>query len=73
MKQVIAERLKKLRESYNLSQREVAEKLYITQAAYSLIEKGRNSLGMEHVVRLSNLYNTTPDYIILGDTITPEE
>ncbi len=60
-------RLKELRNSLGFSQTYVAGKLFISQGAYSLIEHGSNSLGSEHLLRLSELYNVTADYILTGE------
>lgn len=49
-------RLRKLRETAGWSQQEVAEKLYISQAAYSRLEKGETELTMTRLLRLSEIY-----------------
>lgn len=66
MKYTIALRIKELRMSSRLSQQQVAKKLFITQAAYSLIETGRNMIAVDHVIRLSEFYQRTTDYLLLG-------
>lgn len=66
-REIISKRLKELRRKHNFSQSYVAEKLFISQAAYSLIENNQNALTAEHLVRLSKLYKTTADYILTGD------
>lgn len=63
----IGNRLKKLRKSHKLSQIYVAEKLFISQAGYSLIEKGKNSVSPEHLIRLSQLYNKPANYFLTGN------
>lgn len=62
----IPQRLKKLRLLSKFSQQEVANQLFITQAAYSLIETGHNSIMVDHIIRLSKLYKRTTDFLILG-------
>ena len=79
MKQRVAigSRLKELRKKYKFSQQFVAEKLFISQAAYSLIENSQNGIVSEHVIGLSNLYEVTTDFILKGDDmlirISPSE
>lgn len=68
MKFSIAKRIRELRRTEKLTQKQVAEKLFISQAAYSLIEKGQNCLGVEHVIRLSKMYDVTTDFILMGET-----
>ncbi|WP_300436854.1 helix-turn-helix transcriptional regulator [Christiangramia sp.] len=65
----IAKRIRKLRQSKNWTQKNVAEKLFISQAAYSLIEGGQNGISVNHVIRLSKIYHTTTDFILIGKTI----
>jgi transcriptional regulator with XRE-family HTH domain len=57
----IGNRLKELRKKNKFSQQFVAENLFISQAAYSLIENSQNGIVSEHVVGLSNLYEVTTD------------
>lgn len=63
----LGNRLKQLRKRNQFSQQFVAENLFITQAAYSLIENSQNGIIAEHVVGLSDLYEVTTDYILKGD------
>ncbi|HSI69763.1 MAG TPA: S24 family peptidase [Gillisia sp.] len=63
----IGSRLKELRKKNKFSQQYVAEHLYISQAAYSLIENSQNGIVAEHIVGLSNLYEVTTDFILKGD------
>lgn len=63
----IGTRLKELRKKNKFSQQFVAENLFISQAAYSLIENSQNGIVAEHVVGLSNLYEVTTDFILKGD------
>lgn len=63
----IGSRIKKLRQKHNFSQTYVANKLFISQAAYSLIESSQNGIVSDHIIKLSKLYNVTTDYILKGD------
>lgn len=62
----IAKRIRKLRRSKGWTQKQIAEKLFISQAAYSLIESGQNHVGVEHEIRLSEMYDIPTDYILMG-------
>lgn len=72
----LGNRLKQLRKTKQFSQQFVAQNLFITQAAYSLIENSQNGIIAEHVVGLSDLYDVTTDYILKGENhlirISPE-
>lgn len=63
----IGKRIKKLRQESNFSQTHVAEILFISQAAYSLIETSQNGIVAEHIIKLSRLYNVSTDYILTGE------
>lgn len=64
----ISERLKKLRAKNKYSQAFVAEKLFVSQSAYSLIEGTQNAITAEHIVRLSKLYGVTTDFLLTGNS-----
>lgn len=63
----IGERIRDLRKQNGYSQTLVAEKLFISQAAYSLIENSQNGIAVDHIINLSRLYRITTDYILKGD------
>lgn len=57
-------RLKDLREDHDLSQKEIAKVLNITQQQYSLYENGNRSLPIDFLYQLAKFYQTTTDYIL---------
>lgn len=57
-------RIRDLREDSNKSQFEVAKFLGLQQNSYSQIETGKNTLQIDHLIKLSNLYDTSTDYIL---------
>lgn len=57
-------RIRDLREDNNKSQFEVAKFLGLQQNSYSQIETGKNTLQIDHLIKLSNLYETSTDYIL---------
>lgn len=57
-------RLKDLREDRDMTQREVAEYLNVTQKAYSRYERGERNIDIETLAKLATLHETTVDYII---------
>lgn len=63
----IGKRIKNLRKKNNFSQTYIAEKLFISQAAYSLIESSQNGIAVEHIITLSKLYDVTTDFILKGE------
>ena len=57
-------RLKDIREDKDMTQKEVAEYLKITQQQYSLYENGKRTLPVDLLIELSKLYKLSTDYIL---------
>lgn len=57
-------KLKKLRTSHNLSQREVASKLNISPSIVSGYETGERTPSTETLLALSHLYKCSTDYLL---------
>lgn len=57
-------RIKELREDNDLTQQQVADYLQIDQSNYSKIEKGKQYLKDEILVKLANFYCTSIDYLL---------
>ena len=58
-------RIKDLREDNDFTQQQVADRIGITQRKYSYIETGTQPLTDEILIALSNLYDTSVDYILM--------
>ncbi|WP_156009445.1 helix-turn-helix domain-containing protein [Streptococcus ruminantium] len=65
------QRLKDLREDFDLTQKDVADHLNLTHSAYAKIERGDRQLSVEVLIKLSNLYIVSTDYL-LGLTNYPK-
>ena len=57
-------RLFDLREYADLSQKDLAKKLGVTQQTYSLWEKGTKIIPLKHLNNLCNYYKTSMDYVL---------
>mgnify|MGYP000286553510 FL=1 len=57
-------RLKDLREDNDLLQRDVAEYLNIRQNTYSQYENGQRQLPIDVLIKLSEFYKVSTDYIL---------
>ena len=64
IKENISQQLRKLRESKNLTQKEVASKLNVDRSTYSYWENAKTEPSIKHLIKLSKIYNVTIDYII---------
>lgn len=59
----IRRRIKGLREEKNLSQKEIAQILGISQRTYSYYETNRD-IPISVLIKLANFYNVTTDYLL---------
>ena len=58
-------RIKDLREDNDLTQQNVADAIQITQRKYSYLETGTQPLTDEILIKLSDFYNVSIDYILM--------
>ena len=68
---MIYERLRKLRESKDLTQKEVATALNCSQQVYSNYELGQRDIPTKVLISLAQFYHVSIDYI-LGLTDHPD-
>lgn len=59
-----AERLKQLREQYQLSQHDVAKILRVSPALISSYERNERMPSPAKLISLADLYHTTTDYLL---------
>ena len=65
-------RIRDLREDKDLSQKELAKILNMSQTGYSKYEVGTNDVPTKILIQLAQFYNTSIDYILgLTDEIKP--
>lgn len=57
-------RLRDLREDSDLSQKQVADYLGMSQSGYSKYETGENDVPTSVLIKLAKLYKVTTDYIL---------
>jgi transcriptional regulator with XRE-family HTH domain len=67
---IFSERLRSLRNSKGLSQKNIAEKIGITEAGYQNYEVGRRLPTFEKLLAICNALDCSADYL-LGRTDTP--
>lgn len=63
--------LREIRKKKRYSQLKVAMDLSISREALSYYENGRRSPDVEMLVKLSNYFNVSIDYLILGKNFEP--
>lgn len=59
-------RIKTRRKELRIKQAELAEKLNISNNHMSSIENGRQKPSLDTFIRICNILNVTPDYLLLG-------
>ena len=65
---IVGKRLELLRKSFSLTQEQVANDLGITQIALSNYENGKVKPTLDNLLKLSEYYNASIDFIIKGNS-----
>ena len=60
-------RIRDLRQDHDLTQKELAKRLGMSQTGYSKYETGENDIPTSILIKLAQLYHTSIDYL-LGQT-----
>jgi len=63
----IGERILTLRKSKNLTQQDLAQKIFVTDKTISSWESNRTEPSLEMIVKLSEFFNCAATYLIYGD------
>ena len=58
------QRIRDLREDRDLTQREIAGVLGVSQTGYSKYETGENDIPTQVLLKLADYYNTSVDYLL---------
>ena len=64
MMQIFCERLKELRGLYRYTQRQMAEKIGISQPSYIRYENGASEPTLENLVKIANIFDVSADYLL---------
>lgn len=70
--EILAKRLKWLREKKRLAQKEVAAEIDLTLNAYQKYESGERDPKLEVLIKLSKLFNVSTDFMLGLSDFTPE-
>lgn len=58
------ERIRNLREDYDMTQVQVGAYLHISQRSYAYYEAGEREIPIEILIELANLYQVNLDYLV---------
>jgi transcriptional regulator with XRE-family HTH domain len=72
MKERVAEKIRILRLSKNLSQQNIADELNLTVAAYSNIERGVSDINLARLSDIARILDTTPIDLLSEELIVRE-
>lgn len=62
--EIFQKRLKEQRKLYDLTQRDMAEKLGISQPSYIRYEKGGAEPSQENLVKIADIFDVSVDYLL---------
>ena len=65
------QKIRDLREDHDLKQKDIAQILSCSQVCYSRYELGSRDIPTDVLIRLSNFYNVSVDYL-LGQSENPK-
>lgn len=63
-------RIRDIREDHDMTQKQVSEYLHCDQSLYSKYERGQREIPLSLIIKLSELYDTSIDYLV-GKTDNP--
>ena len=58
------QRIRDLREDRDMTQKQIAQMLGISQTGYSKYETGENDIPTQVLIKLADFYQTTTDYLL---------
>lgn len=58
------QRIRTLREDHDLTQKQIAQILGMSQTGYSKYETGENDIPTAILIKLAEFYQTTTDYLL---------
>lgn len=61
---MVYERIRNLREDSDLTQQQIADKLFINRRTYSSYENGVRGIPVEILGKIADIFNTSADYLM---------
>lgn len=62
--QIFSERLRELRKSAGITQRQIAARLNISQQSYARYESGTGEPNLETLAKIAKIFDVTADYLL---------
>ncbi|AJG96780.1 transcriptional regulator [Clostridium beijerinckii] len=70
---ILGENIKRERLKLNLTQDQLSEKLDISTSYLGRIERGERNLPLDTLIRISNIFNVSIDYLLRGCIVSNNE
>lgn len=70
---IIGKRIKNVRLEKNLKQEELADKLNVSVAFMSRVERGTSKINLNRLTQIAEILNVSPGYILTGSNIESKE
>lgn len=70
---VIGRRIKNARIKQNLRQEELADKLDVSVAFMSRVERGRSQINLKRLTQIAEVLNVSPGYLLTGSNVTSKD
>lgn len=72
MNETIGTRIKKLRKERNLTQSQLAEKIFISESYMALIELNKRHPSTDVIIKLAEILDVSSDFILFGHSTDNE-
>lgn len=70
---VIGRRIKNARIGKNLTQEELADKLDVSIAFMSRVERGKSQINLKRLTQIAEILNVSPGYLITGSNVDSKD
>ncbi|MDS0525497.1 helix-turn-helix transcriptional regulator [Clostridium sp. SHJSY1] len=64
---MLGDKIKNLRQSMNLTQEQLCNKIGIAQSTLGMIESNKRSAGKKTLIKIADFFNVTVDYLLTDD------
>ncbi len=70
---VIGRRIRDARIEQNLKQEELADKIDVSVAFMSRVERGRSKINLKRLTQIAEVLNVSPGYLLMGSNVTAKD
>lgn len=70
---VIGRRIRNARLKQNLKQEELADKIDVSVAFMSRVERGKSHINLKRLTQIAEILNVSPGYLLTGSNVTSKD